>query len=260
MANEEMMAPLVRQSAELDKLFTALSAAQGEMTDPAKDKVAVIKSSKGEYGYKYSDLSDLLKIIRPVFSKHGLALLQLPVSTQRGGVTIVTRVCHAASGQWIESDLTMALGDDRPQTLGSAITYGKRYTAGGVAGVSPGEDDDGHAAQHPEGPGGRDDRRQQMKDDRHRQAGQDRASSAQGAAQQQLTQDQRSPPKPKDTAAIAEEQRLKFVNLCIKAGIKDSDDQKSLMADFKDAGLTLAKLPAWLEARKAEAALVKGTL
>jgi hypothetical protein len=134
---------LLRSSAELDKLFEALSLAQGEMTDPAKNKTADL----GRGGkYSYADLADLLKIIRPVFSRHGLCLLQFPVNPHRGSVTIVTRIGHK-SGQWIEGDLTLLVGDDKPQTLGSSITYSRRYSAAAAAGMSPDDDDDAPTAQ-----------------------------------------------------------------------------------------------------------------
>lgn len=131
-----------RSSSNLAELFTALSLAQGELSDPPKNRTAEV----GKYNYKYSDLSDLLKIIRPVFSKHGMYLLQFATNARRGAVTVVTRICHS-SGQWIESDLTIAVADDRPQTLGSAITYARRYSAAAAAGLSPEDDDDGKAAQ-----------------------------------------------------------------------------------------------------------------
>lgn len=143
----EARSGLLRSSDQLDQLFTALSAAQGEMTDPAKDLTAKIQSTKGSYDYKYSDLSSLLKIVRPIFAKHGLALLQFPVNPHRGAVTIVTRIGHK-SGQWIEGDLTLLVADDRPQTLGSAITYGRRYAAGGATGTAPDADEDGQVAQN----------------------------------------------------------------------------------------------------------------
>jgi hypothetical protein len=145
------MDSIARHSAELGDLFAALSLAQGELTDPAKNKRASVKmKSGGEYGYKYSDLADLLQIVRPVFARHGLCLIQFPINKHRGAVTIVTMIGHK-SGQWIEGDLTMPVEDERPQTLGSMITYGRRYSAGGVAGVSPDEDEDGQIGQDASG-------------------------------------------------------------------------------------------------------------
>lgn len=138
---------LLRSSDNLGELFEALAKAQGELSDPAKTKTAKVPmKAGGNYSYKYSDLADLLKIVRPVFAKHGLCLLQFPVNPHRGAVTIVTRIGHK-SNQWIEGDLTLLVGDDKPQTLGSAITYGRRYSAGGAAGMSADEDEDGQTAQ-----------------------------------------------------------------------------------------------------------------
>lgn len=139
---------LIESSAgDLAELFMALAAAQAEMSDPAKNKVAKVPmKAGGTYSYKYADLADLLKIIRPAFGKQGLALFQVPTNPFRGGVKIVTRLCHK-SGQWLQFTLTMPVGDDKPQTLGSAITYGRRYAAAGIAAIAPDEDEDGQAAQ-----------------------------------------------------------------------------------------------------------------
>lgn len=142
-----MNSPVVRSSDALDELFKALSAAQAEITDPQKTKTAeLVLKNGGKYSYRYADLADLLKIIRPIFAKHGLCLIQFPANPHRGAVTVVSRLGHM-SGQWMESELTMPVADDRPQTLGSAITYARRYSAGGIAGLSPDEDEDGQVAQ-----------------------------------------------------------------------------------------------------------------
>lgn len=246
---------LIGQSPELDKLFEALSLAQGELTDPVKSKTA----DTGRSGkYSYADLADLLKIIRPVFQKHGLCLLQFSVNPHRGAVTIVTRIGHK-SGQWMQSALTLAVADDKPQTLGSAITYGRRYAAGCVAGLSSEDDEDGQIAQN----AGRQQQqqprnRQEMKDDRHAAAGREReqARGAQAAAQASVEKDMRT----NETRALdqAAEQRRKFEGICRQHGIQDQDDVRSLMAEFK--GQPLSKLPQWLEAKKAEAALASGAL
>lgn len=145
----EILQSQPRTSPELASLFEALSLAQGEITDPAKNKSADL----GRGGkYSYADLADLLKIIRPVFAKHGLCLLQFTINPHRGAVTIITRIGHK-SGQWMESDLTLLVGDDKPQALGSMITYGRRYSVAGIAGISPDDDEDGKIGQDAAGSG-----------------------------------------------------------------------------------------------------------
>ncbi len=139
----EILSSQLRTSPELASLFEALSMAQGEISDPAKNKVADL----GRGGkYAYADLADLLQIIRPVFSKHGLCILQFVVNPHRGAVTIITRLGHKA-GQWMESELTLLVADDKPQALGSMITYGRRYSVAGIAGISPDDDEDGKIGQ-----------------------------------------------------------------------------------------------------------------
>lgn len=140
-------AAVVQATTPLDQLFIALSAAQGELKDPAKNKTATVPTKTGGvYSYKYSDLADMLQIIRPVFAKHGLAIVQFPLNPNRGAITVTTILGHK-SGQFLSSQLTMPVGDDRPQTLGSAITYARRYAIGAMVGISPDEDEDGNVAQ-----------------------------------------------------------------------------------------------------------------
>lgn len=152
----------LRSSPEIDKLAAALAKAQGEMKHPKKNRTATVPlKTGGSYSYNYSDLADVLDAIRVPFSKHGLALVQIPYSYARCvqgaekahdmfGVGVVTRVMHE-SGQWLEGTLELPTQDDRPQTAGSAITYARRYMASPMSGVASEEDDDGSIAQGNDG-------------------------------------------------------------------------------------------------------------
>ncbi len=133
-------------SPDIKDLAEALSKAQGEIKQPHKSKTATVPmKSGGQYSYKYADLSDILECVKKPFLNHGLALVQA-VTTKGGGAAISTRLVHA-SGQWLEEELWMPVGDDRPQTLGSIITYGRRYAAAAMVGIAPDDDDDGQQAQ-----------------------------------------------------------------------------------------------------------------
>jgi hypothetical protein len=59
-------------------------------------------------------------------------------------VSVVTRILHA-SGQWMEDGVSTMLPTGDPQSVGSAITYLRRYALQSVAGVAA-DDDDGEAA------------------------------------------------------------------------------------------------------------------
>lgn len=62
------------------------------------------------------------------------------------GMTLMTRLCHA-SGQWIESSMTVNPPKQDIQSLGSYLTYLRRYTYSAIVGVvASEEDDDGEAA------------------------------------------------------------------------------------------------------------------
>lgn len=124
-----------RQSSELDQIYTAFSKAQGEFT-------AVMKNTKG-YNYKYADLSDIMDMVRPVLTKHGLNISQC-----MHGNTLHTRLGHN-SGQWFESQWDIPQENIAPskmslmQELGSRRTYARRYEVLSILGLQPqGEDDD----------------------------------------------------------------------------------------------------------------------
>jgi hypothetical protein len=118
------------------------------MRHPQKNKVAKVPTkSGGSYSYNYADLADVIDAVRGPFASNGLAFVQVPFCNERTGrIGIVTRIMHT-SGQWIEGTLFMSHADDKPQTIGSAITYGRRYALSPMAGIASDDDDDGNAAQ-----------------------------------------------------------------------------------------------------------------
>lgn len=114
--------------------------AMGEMVNPKKDKTAtVVHKGGGKHSYKYTQLDDVLAVIRPALLDQNILLLQ--------GVNEQERlVCSVTDGE------TTVVLDTRPfrptgdsQAQGSYETYMRRYqllTAFGLCG----EDDDGDAA------------------------------------------------------------------------------------------------------------------
>jgi hypothetical protein len=131
-------------SEQIGELAAALAKAQAEMEGASKD------SANPFFKRKYADLSSVRAACVPYLSKHGLAVVQSPsitITTEFGaGVTVETRLLHA-SGQWMAGTLSCQVKDASPQSVGSAITYLRRYALQSFAGVAP-EDDDGEAAQN----------------------------------------------------------------------------------------------------------------
>lgn len=116
----------------------ALVKARGAMN------ATVSKDGKGNYG-KYATLAAIVEATAAPFAQHGLAIIQ-EASIDEGGVTIDTWLIHESGGTIEFEALTMPLTDRKPQTVGSAITYARRYQLASVCGLAP-DDDDGQAAQ-----------------------------------------------------------------------------------------------------------------
>lgn len=127
------------------ELAAALVEAWADLGTLSKDKRATIPGKEGRagYEYRYADLADLLELARPVCAKHGLALLQPIERNGSGPVVIETWLLHR-SGHFLRWRFEVAASGS-PQAIGSAITYGRRYSAQSALGVAA-DDDDGAAA------------------------------------------------------------------------------------------------------------------
>ena len=123
------------KSTEIKDLAEALAKFQGNIASIKKDSINPFFKSK------YADLASFIETIRKPLSDNGLAYAQFP--TGFGGLTTI--LMHT-SGQWIEDTMEMRPTDDKPQSVGSAITYARRYALGAVLGLATEDDDDGNAA------------------------------------------------------------------------------------------------------------------
>jgi len=131
------------------ELAAALARAQGEFGQILKERSAVVRmKSGGEYRYSFADLASVLEAIRAPLAKHELAILQLPAVRIDAGATFVqieTILVHC-SGASISSRLELPASDPSPQSIGSAMTYARRYSVLALLGLAA-EDDDAAAAQ-----------------------------------------------------------------------------------------------------------------
>lgn len=120
----------MKTSEQINEIATALAKAQGEIQNPAKDKDNPFFKSK------YADLAEVLNVIRPAFSQHGLALIQTPFTAENGNIGVTTMIVHA-SGQWMSGSIDIpAQGKNLAQESGSCISYLRRYSASAFAGVA----------------------------------------------------------------------------------------------------------------------------
>jgi len=106
------------------------------------------KATKG-YGYSYSDLPTIFKVINPLLKENGLGFTQLI-----DGGSIVTTLFHIETGQTITSrtdipnDVTLK-GMNDFQVLGSAVTYIRRYALSSMLGIVTDKDTDASGEQQP---------------------------------------------------------------------------------------------------------------
>lgn len=119
---------------ENKSVYAAIVAAQGEMTVVAKDR------ENPYFKSNYATLKAVADMLRPILSKHGLGYIQ-SVEMREGSPWMVTKIVHAQSCESVESAVPFSSVDQKPQTLGSAITYMKRYGLQCAFGVIVAEDD-----------------------------------------------------------------------------------------------------------------------
>lgn len=130
----------MNKSETITELSKAFAKTQKEMKQPLKD------ANNPFFKSKYVPLENVVEAITESASKNGLSFTQFPSSDEAGNVTVGTLVMHE-SGEWIEYDpIKMKPVKNDPQSIGSAITYAKRYALSAIFGITSDQDDDGNEA------------------------------------------------------------------------------------------------------------------
>lgn len=101
---------------------------------------------------KYATLEAVLETVAEPLTVAGLVLSQWCGPVEAAGpkgdqffMTVHTSIEHAETSQWMEVSLQIPLAKRDAQGVGSAMTYGRRYTLKALLGI-PEVDDDGAAA------------------------------------------------------------------------------------------------------------------
>ena len=89
----------------------------------------------------YADLPAIQDAIADPLQESGLVVTQLPC-----GEGLITMLAHAESGEYIMANSTMKPIKNDPQSMGSAITYQRRYSLAALLNLNIDKDDDGNAA------------------------------------------------------------------------------------------------------------------
>jgi len=127
---------MLTHSTDINEIATALAKAQAAMDNASKDR------TNPAFKSKYADMASVRDAVNGPLSSHGIAYVQAAATTA-DGVTVETRLIHS-SGQWLASVVGAVPKAYDPQSIGSAITYLRRYSLMAMVGIAP-EDDDGNA-------------------------------------------------------------------------------------------------------------------
>ena len=105
-------------------------------------------NGKGDKNKPYALLKDIVNHTRPVLSRHGLAL-SFGVESTPDKVTVTAELMHVAGHSKttsIELPRDTSGSKNAVQAVGSSQTYGQRYTAQAILGLSLGDDTDDDGA------------------------------------------------------------------------------------------------------------------
>jgi hypothetical protein len=130
----------MNHSESLKELAAALAKAQGVMAAAKMDAVNPFLKNK------YADLGSVIAAAKKPLADNGLSYSQHPHMTERE-VGVTTILMHA-SGEWLESVISIPMSDDKgrslAQNVGSIITYLRRYSLSAILGIHADEDTDGN--------------------------------------------------------------------------------------------------------------------
>lgn len=135
-------------SEEIDEFAKAFSKFQSVVESPKKsnENPAFKRSGKA---MKYADLDTIIKTVTPKLTECGLSQFQFTSSDVESKTVSVTTIIMHASGQYVRSEPLVLpaenFGKFNAQTVGSAITYGRRYSLSAVLGIASEEDDDANS-------------------------------------------------------------------------------------------------------------------
>jgi len=121
------------------ELYQALAAFQHE--------VPPIHQGTRGYNYTYATLTEIFEVINPLLADHNLGFTQLIE-----GRSLRTVIFHTETGQSIEGCVNIPegvtlKGQNEFQTMGSALTYLRRYSISAALGLVTDEDNDAAGKQ-----------------------------------------------------------------------------------------------------------------
>ena len=120
-------------------LFKALSDFQGKCQHPKKT------ATNPFYKSKYAPLDSCITANQELLAKCGLSIMQFPIVEEGNKIGLVTILTHSG-GDYIQGRYLVKAEKETAQSLGSAITYLRRYSYCAVLGLAAEDDDDANSA------------------------------------------------------------------------------------------------------------------
>jgi len=119
------------------------------LADFQQECPTIAKATAG-YNYKYADLPSIIETINPLMKAHRLGFTQ-QLRYSEGVRKVATIIFHTETGNSIESEIDIPTvefkGMNDYQSLGSGITYLRRYTLSSALGIVTDEDNDAAGEQ-----------------------------------------------------------------------------------------------------------------
>lgn len=123
-----------------NKLFTALAQFQ-------KQVKAIPKTGRNpHFRSNYAELDTACNYLYPLMGEHGLSIVHL--GYVEGEWLMLKTILAHSSGEKIESEWPVAKLGAKPQEIGSATTYARRYALLAITGLSAEEEDDDAELAH----------------------------------------------------------------------------------------------------------------
>ncbi len=150
-AEDERKPPVfMSHSADIGKIAGALAKAQGAFDKIEKTREVVVKKKAGgQYTFKYAPLENIREATQKHLSANELAMTQIMCrANSASGVSIVLKsmLIHS-SGEWFSAIVDIPRGEyGKPQEIGSALTYLRRYSTTALLNLATEDDDDGNLA------------------------------------------------------------------------------------------------------------------
>jgi len=139
----------MQKSETIGELSTALGKAESEFPQIKRSQKVNFATAGGtRIKYSYAPLSEIFDAIRKPLAENGLAISQ-PMTIIDGKLIVETVLSHS-SGEWISGQILIESQKLDPQSIGSALTYARRYSLSALLGIASEEDDDAEGAMNRE--------------------------------------------------------------------------------------------------------------